>query len=273
MRVALGPLEVENYFFQQRAQEFFAITIGGSCGAPDLSNIGAEPLDELELLRRQCAGPLLLPATELRLCGRQFAQTILPFAFQPTRDQSVFGLYISIPALSPLGFVTGAFHFQTPLRQRRVVISLQLLNCEERRLDSRRSNSFDKGIGDGLLDRQTTDIEAIHATSLDEIFAGTVITRSGVSTAIVRVQPPAAMAASGDALQQRRAFSHRASCLVWLWAGIGIESRLVGLKRGPIDETRVVLWNENGPLSNGKMAYPFPNDAVFVDIALSLIHI
>src|SRR5436305_14177302 len=78
------------------------------------------------------------------------------------------------------------------------------------------------------------------------------------------------MAASGDALQPRRALSHRTSCLMRLRPGIGIEPILVGLKRGPVDETGVVLREENGPLSDGQVSYAFPDDALLIDIAFAL---
>ena len=75
------------------------------------------------------------------------------------------------------------------------------------------------------------------------------------------------MAASDDALQQRRALSHRASCLVRLRLGVGIEPRLVGFEGGPIDEAGMMVADENGPLIHGQMPHPFPDGAVFIDVA------
>src|SRR6185503_13756065 len=48
---------------------------------------------------------------------------------------------------------------------------------------------------------------------------------------------------------------------------VGIEPRLVGLEGCPIDETRMMVQDENGPLIHGKMPNAFPDGAVFIDIA------
>ena len=61
MSATFGPLEIKNYFFQQRAQQFLAIAGGGRRRSPHLANIGAEPLDRLELFGCKRAGSLLLP--------------------------------------------------------------------------------------------------------------------------------------------------------------------------------------------------------------------
>src|ERR1039457_1776688 len=42
---------------------------------------------------------------------------------------------------------------------------------------------------------------------------------------------------------------------------------LVGRVGRPIDEAGMMLGNEDGPLSDGQMAYPFPDGAVFIDVA------
>ena len=128
----------------------------------------------------------------------------------------------------------------------------------------------EESVGHGLLDRQATDVEAVHAASIDQIFAGTVVAGSRVPTAIVSVQSAAAMATSGDALQQRRALSHRAPRLMGLRPGVGIEPRLIGLVGGPINEARVVVLDENGPLLHGQMTNPFPDRTVFIDVAFVL---
>src|ERR1035437_1728265 len=75
------------------------------------------------------------------------------------------------------------------------------------------------------------------------------------------------MATGGNALQQGRTLSHRASRLMRLRPGVGIEPRLVGLKGGPIDEAGMMVGDEHRPLLDGKMTYPFPDGAVFIDVA------
>ena len=49
--------------------------------------------------------------------------------------------------------------------------------------------------------------------------------------------------------------------------GVGIEPRLIGLEGRPIDEAGMMVGNENGPLSDRQMPHPFPDGAVFIDVA------
>jgi Reverse transcriptase (RNA-dependent DNA polymerase) len=62
VRVAFSPLEIQDYFLQQGAEQFLAIAIDGGSGAPDLTNIGGEHLNTLELFWAERVRPLLLPA-------------------------------------------------------------------------------------------------------------------------------------------------------------------------------------------------------------------
>ena len=126
-------------------------------------------------------------------------------------------------------------------------------NDRSRGVDRRRCDGLEKSIGDRLLDHDTAHIEAVHAAAIDQILAAAVITRSRVPAAIVNMQAAAAVSATDDALQQRRAFSHCSSRLVRHRFGIAIEPRLVGFKGGPIDETGMMVADENGPLFHGQM--------------------
>src|SRR6266849_2140434 len=77
------------------------------------------------------------------------------------------------------------------------------------------------------------------------------------------------MATGGNALQQRRTLSHRASRLMRLRPGVGVEPRLVGLKGGPIDKAGMMVWDENGPLIHGKMTHPLLDDTLFIDVTFA----
>src|SRR5215471_9782645 len=112
VHTAFGPLEIENHFFQQCAQELLAVAVGGRRRSPHLTYIGAESLNRLKLRGADCAGALLLSSPQFHLRSSQVAQTVLPFGFQTASDQSIFGLHSSIAALGPLRLVTGALHFQ-----------------------------------------------------------------------------------------------------------------------------------------------------------------
>jgi hypothetical protein len=94
------------------------------------------------------------------------------------------------------------------------VIGLELLDREHGCGYRRRRDGFQESIGHGLLDDRSADVETVHAASVDEVFASAVITRSRVPAAIMNMQMAATVAASGQALQQCRAFSHGASRLV-----------------------------------------------------------
>ena len=171
MGVTFGSLEIQERFFQYRAQQFLAIAIGGGRRGPDPTNIGAENLNMLELLWAERAGPLLLPAAQFRFGRGQIAKPVLPFRFQAAGHESILGVHGSVAAFGAFGFVPRTFHLQTPLRQSRVVVGLELFDSEPHRLYGGRCDRFEKGIGHGLLDRQTADVEAVYAASIDQIFA------------------------------------------------------------------------------------------------------
>jgi len=66
-------------------------------------------------------------------------------------------------------------------------------------------------IRDGLVDLDTSDVETVAAAPVDEVRAAAMVPGSRVSTAIVRAQTTAAVAAAGDTLQECAAFSHGAT--------------------------------------------------------------
>ena len=48
---------------------------------------------------------------------------------------------------------------------------------------------------------------------------------------------------------------------------VGIEPCLIGFEGGPIDETRMMVPDENGPLIHGQMPRPLFDDTLFIDVA------
>ena len=68
-----------------------------------------------------------------------------------------------------------ALHFQTPLRQSRVMIGLELFDGKPRGFDRGRGNGCEKSIGNGLLDPPSADVKAVHAAPLHDVFAGAMI--------------------------------------------------------------------------------------------------
>jgi hypothetical protein len=137
-------------------------------------------------------------------------------------------------------------------------------------LDRGRSNGLYKSVRHSLLDHYSTNVETVHAASGDEIFAGAVIPRSRIPAAIVHMQTAAAVTARDEALQQRRSFSHRSSCVMRHRSDVGIEPRLISLKSLPIDEAGMMPLNENGPLIHGQMTGAFFDDTVLINVAFVL---
>jgi len=66
-----------------------------------------------------------------------------------------------------------------------------------------RLQSGEEGPGDGFVDLDAADIEAIDAAALDQDFARAVIAGRGVAAAIVGMQAATANARSGRALATR----------------------------------------------------------------------
>jgi len=110
-------------------------------------------------------------------------------------------------------------------------------------------------------------MEAVHAASLDDILAGAMVTGRGISAGVVSVQPATTLSTRRQALQQRRAFSHRTSGLVRLGMNVRVDADLIGLKRGPIDVAGMVLGKKYRPLGHGQMTSAPPEPSLFVDIA------
>ena len=112
-----------------------------------------------------------------------------------------------------------------------------------------------------------THIEAVHAAPLDDILAGAMVTGRGISARVVSVQPAATLSTPRQALQQGRAFSHRASGLVRLGTNVRVDAGLVGLERGPIAVAGMMLAKEHRPLRYGQMTSAPSEPSLFVDIA------
>jgi hypothetical protein len=98
-----GSRHRDDHFLEERAQEFFAIAIGGRRRYPDLSEIRAEGVNVLPLLRAERRRLLVLSAGQFRFRGGEVAQPSLPFGFQAARDQAMFGFDQSIAALGAFG--------------------------------------------------------------------------------------------------------------------------------------------------------------------------
>ena len=199
-----------------------------------LREIGAESADLCFLFRAECARTLLLPALQLCFSRGEITQPFLPFGFQPARYQSVFRLHCAILAFGTFGLIARTFYRQAPLTECRIVIRLQLPHCLFGSFDRSWRQRFQKRVRHRMIDLDTTDVETVNASPLDDVFARAVIARRGISAAIVRMQMPATLAAGGQTLQQCGAFSHCTACLVRLGMNVGVDAGLIGLVGCPV---------------------------------------
>jgi hypothetical protein len=88
---------------------------------------------------------------------------------------------------------------------------------------------------------------AIDTTVLDENLAWAMVTWRGAATAIVGVQTATAMTATGQPLQKRAALPHGAARLVRSRPRIAGDALLVCLVGLPVDEARMMLWDQHLP--------------------------
>jgi hypothetical protein len=269
MCLTISSLDVDHHFLEEGTQEFFAIAVRRCGSRPKLLKISAEGLNALQLVGSDWIGPLEFSATKLRFGIGEVAETSFPFGFQATCDESIFGFDRAVAAFGTFSFVAYALDIQAPLLKRSIVVGLELARGQYYSFDGGRGHGLEKGVGYSLVDSESSDVEAVHATSFDDIFTGTVITWGRVAAAIMSTQFAAAMAAGGEALQEGGAFSHGTSGLMRFGASVGIESSLIGLKGWPIDESGMMIGNEDEPLSEGEVAHSFFDDTVFVDITLA----
>src|SRR5208283_1291925 len=129
--------------------------------------------------------------------------------------------------LGALGLKARALQGEPPLLERRLAIGFKPFGGGERRSELCRLQGVDERLRYGVVDLNASDIEATDPSVLDQDLAGAVISRRRVATAIVGVQAASAMAAAGEALQERRPFSHGATALVRLRSRVLREALLI----------------------------------------------
>jgi hypothetical protein len=187
--------------------------------------IGTERKNLLFLFLAQHARALSFPPFEFDFCSGEIAQAFFPLGFESTCHESVFGFNGTILTLGSFGFVASAFHCQTPLTERCIVVRFQLLYSELCCFESRGRQSLEKSIGNGLIDLNTAHVQAVHSASTDHILARAMVSGRRGSARVVSVEPTATLPTGSEALQQCAAFSHGAARLVWLRMLVGINRR------------------------------------------------
>ena len=131
----LSALHRDVDLFEQRAEQFLAIAVRRRWSSPDDPKIGTECVQSVALRRGQRPRAGGLAARQLRLGGGAVPQALLPFRFQPASHEAILGLHRAIAPLRAVGCVPRAFHRQTPLRHRGVVLLFEVRFGPEGRLD------------------------------------------------------------------------------------------------------------------------------------------
>src|SRR5246127_2563512 len=161
MSAPFGAYDRNDYFFQKSAQKLFAVAVRGGRCAPNFAQIGTERANLIFLFLAQRARALLFPSSQFCLGNSKIAQAFFPFRFQSACNESVFGLNRTILTLGTFCFVARTFHRQTPLTERCIVVSFELLYGELCCLESRGRQSFEKGVHHGLIDLNAADVQAV----------------------------------------------------------------------------------------------------------------
>src|SRR6266851_3332627 len=115
----------------------------------------------------------------------EFAQALFPRGFQSASDKPVLRIHGTIATLGALRFVAGSFHGETPLHQRRIVVRFDLLGGLQCRFKGRWLEGFKNGLGDGLIDLHSADVQAINTAAVDDVLARAVVTGASVSSRVL----------------------------------------------------------------------------------------
>src|SRR5215831_644159 len=198
------------------------------------------------------ARSLPLTTGELGPCGFERAQALFPLALEAAGNQTIIGIDGPIAPLGPARLVTRPLDAEPPLLESRLAIGLEALGSSDGGGKFAWLKCCNEGACDGLINLDTSDIETVAATPLDDVLTATMVAGSRVSTAIVRAQTTAAVAAAGDTLQECAAFSHGATRLGWIIvrprSRVLGDARLVGFIGRPVDVTLMVSTDDYWPL-------------------------
>src|SRR5262249_4252319 len=152
-----------------------------------------------------------LTTGELGPCSFERGQALLPLALEATGNQAIIGIHRAIAPFGPARLVIRPLDAELPLLEGRLAIGLEALGSSDGGGKFAWLKCSNEGARDALVNRATSDIETVAATPLDDVLPATMVAGSRVSTAIVRAQTTAAVAAVGEALQECAAFSHGAT--------------------------------------------------------------
>ncbi len=246
--VGFLALNTQGDLFEQRTQQFFAVPIARRGRRPDAFEILAEREDRITFFAPEGTSSRVFSIRELCFGGLQFAQSAFPLRFESARNESIVRVDCAIAPFGALRAVARSLELAPELREGGFVIGLELLDGLQRGGKPRRCERRQKRCGHSRIDLDTTDVQAILASAIDDVLAGAVIPGRGVSAAVMHGQATPAMSAHGDALQQRCAFSHGAPSMMRAWTEVVRKAALVGFEGLPVDEAAMMVADEHGPL-------------------------
>jgi hypothetical protein len=163
VRAALVACHGEHDLLQQGPQELFLVAIGRGRSGPDASEIIAEGAEAFGVDPVQNAPPLWRAGLKFALRELEIPQALLPLGFEPASHEAIFWFDRTIPALGALGFIARALDREPPLRERGLIIVVELVGGDERGIDGGRREGGEEGRGDGLVDLNPADGEAVDA--------------------------------------------------------------------------------------------------------------
>src|ERR1700681_1818513 len=119
-------------FIQHQVQQFLAIPIGGGGCRPDTREIVAECADRVALFIGQSARARMLTPLEFRFGLLEFLETFLPFGLETSGDESILRIDSAITTLGPLNAKASTFKITPELRDRALMIGVELFNGGQR---------------------------------------------------------------------------------------------------------------------------------------------
>lgn len=158
-KVSVQPLALggELDLFEEGAEEFLAVPVGGGGGRPHTGDVGSEGSKRVALVWGHDLWAIVFAADEFGFGVGQLAQAYFPFGFQAARDETVFRFDATIAALGALRFITKAFDFQTSLSEGVVMLSVEGLLGGERSVDAGRGDSGEESFRDSRVDLNAAD--------------------------------------------------------------------------------------------------------------------
>src|SRR5262245_33890379 len=132
---------------------------------------GVEICADREQARAFCLGEharsFRLTTGELGLCGFERAQALFPFALEPAGNQAIIGIHRALAPLGPAHLLIRPLDAEPPLLEGRLAIGLEALGSSDGGGKPHWLKCRDEGARNGLVDLNTSDVEAVAAAPVD----------------------------------------------------------------------------------------------------------